>query len=95
MGVLRPRLQRFDRRWKNSDAGARARQLSLGSRLLIAPILLFGPVSGAVLAGLIYGDGSPGAMSHATRLRQAATWVRQAAVIRFISTPLSHLPSPS
>ncbi|KAL4459072.1 hypothetical protein ABPG75_013937 [Micractinium tetrahymenae] len=67
--------------WKNSDAGARLRRLSVGSRLLIAPIIIFGPISGAVLAGLIYGDGSPGVMSHATTLRVAVTWGMLAVLI--------------
>lgn len=60
--------------WKNSEAGSHLRRLSVYTRLLIAPVIVLGPLCGVVLAGLIYGDGSPGVMQDADALRKAAGW---------------------
>lgn len=73
--ALAPRPRR---RFKNADAAAlppRQMRWSVGIRLLIAPILTFGPILGTAIAVLVYGDGSRDALSTARQLRYASSWV--------------------
>jgi hypothetical protein len=50
--------------------------LTVAVRLLIAPIVAFGPICGVAVAVLTYGSGTPADLATAATLRKAATWVR-------------------
>ncbi|GAB4824024.1 hypothetical protein N2152v2_011070 [Parachlorella kessleri] len=49
-------------------------QLSIGVRLLIAPVIVFGPILGAVAAGLLFGVGSDQAITTGNRIRKGSSW---------------------
>ena len=48
---------------------------SVGLRLLIAPVIVFGPIMGCAIAGLAYGVATPDAIDEANTLRKGSSWV--------------------
>ena len=67
------------RRLKNADQRGKPPksfpQLSIGVRLLIAPVIVFGPILGAVAAGLLYGKATDEAITTGLRIRKGSSWV--------------------
>ena len=44
--------------------------------LLVPPIICFGPITGVIASGMLYGDISPYGQLIGNRLKMAAVWVR-------------------
>eukprot|EP00887_Chlorella_sp_A99_P003495 scaffold7.g3495.t1 len=64
--------------FKNADVASKPSRswptLSVGVRLLIAPIVAFGPILGIAITALIYGVATEDSITTALRLRLAASW---------------------
>lgn len=67
------------RRFKNADERGKPPPAwplwSVGVRLLIAPVIVFGPICGVAIAILYYVEATPSSIQTATRLREGSSWV--------------------